>query len=482
MNTAIQGLKPTALWKHFYQISQVPRDSGDEGKIRDFICQFAEERNIEFLVDGVGNVILKKPASPGYEDHPGVILQGHMDMVCEKVMDSTHDFSKDPLKLINKDGWIEAEGTTLGADNGIALAMAMTVMEDDSLIHGPMEALFTVDEEVGFTGAYGVEPEMLNGRILINLDSEDERSLVIGCAGGVITKGTLSVEYEPAPEGWSPMSLYVSGLQSGHSGGDIQKGLGNALQIAAAVLIELSRLGVKMSAFQGGTKDNVIPRECYGGLLIPPGKETAAGNVVEQFQENFRRELRDIEPELSIKLTKAQQANQVLSDKSFQKSIDLLLSIPHGVVGMSRRIPGLVETSTNMASAHLSEDKFHLVSNQRSSSDFLKDNIGEKTIACIRVAGGEAIQEFSYAGWTPNMESLLLAKVREIYKRVMGQDAEIEAIHGGLECGVLGEKLHGLDMISLGPNVERVHTPDERLNIESMKKVWYLLLEILTDL
>ena len=481
--SAIEGLKPAAVWEQFYQLSRIPRESGNEEGVRNYILGFVKELGLESWTDKVGNVVIKKPATPGYEAFPVAILQGHMDMVCEKNRGTDHDFSRDPIKLINQGEWMAADGTTLGADNGIALAMALALVSDDSLSHGPLELLFTVDEETGLNGAMGFDPSRLEGRILINLDSEEEDTLYIGCAGGVNTEGTLPVQWEPSPRDWKPYTLSITGLTGGHSGGDIHKNLGNALLMGAALITELRLLGARLTGFSGGGKHNAIPRECFAELLVAPDQAKEAEKLVAAGAAGFIAEWSDIEPGLKIEFSVADTVPQeVLTDDSFQKVGDLLFSMPHGVIGMSRKIENLVETSTNMAQADLNGERLHILTSQRSSSNFLRDNAGAKVLACIRAAGGEAWHNSLYPGWNPNPSSPLLGIARTAFQSVMGHAPHIKAIHAGLECGVIGAKIPGIDMISFGPDLEMVHTPQERMRISSVEKIWNLLLEVLVNL
>ena len=480
---AIEGLVPEAVWERFYQISRIPRESGKEEGIRDWILGFARERDIESYVDGAGNVILKTGAAPGYEGLPRVILQGHLDMVCEKNRGTEHDFSKDPIVLQRRGDWLSADGTTLGADNGIALALILALFADDSLPHGPLEALLTVDEETGLKGALECDPLALDGRILINLDSEEEDILYIGCAGGANTEGELPVKWKAAPSGWSSRGLSITGLAGGHSGNDIHKNRGNALLMGAAILTALRLHGAKLASLSGGGKHNVIPRECFADFLLPPGKEAEAEGLVKKLSEGFLAEWQDIEPDLSIQFTEVQEAPQeVLTDDSFQRVGDLLFAMPHGVAGMSRKLKDLVETSTNLAQARLEKDRLYLLTSQRSSSDFLRDNLCEKVMACVRAAGGAAWVNSLYPGWDPNPASPLLAVSRRAFRDVMGKEPLVKAIHAGLECGVIGKKIPGLDMISFGPDIEMAHTPEERLKISSVGRIWNLLLAVLSAL
>jgi dipeptidase D len=329
----------------------------------------------------------------------------------------------------------------------------------------------------------GFDPSRLEGRILINLDSEEEDTLYIGCAGGVNTEGILPVQWEASPRDWKAYTLSITGLTGGHSGGDIHKNLGNALLMGAALITELRLLGARLAGFSGGGKHNAIPRECFAELLVAPGQTAEAEKLMAAGAAGFIAEWSDIEPGLKIEFTPAESVPQeVLTADSFQKAGDLLFSMPHGVIGMSRKIENLVETSTNMAQADLNGERLHILTSQRSSSNFLRDNAGAKVLACIRAAGGEAWHNRLYPGWNPNPSSPLLGIAKKAFRSVMNHDPHIKAIHAGLECGVIGAKIPGIDMISFGPDLEMVHTPQERMRISSVEKIWNLLLEVLVNL
>ncbi|MBI9102389.1 MAG: aminoacyl-histidine dipeptidase [Spirochaetales bacterium] len=478
---AIKGLEPTAVWEQFYQINQIPRESGNEAALREYILSWAKKLGISARTDKIGNVILRKPATPGFENLPTVILQGHLDMVCEKNRGTVHDFAVDPIKLVRDGDWIHAGGTTLGADNGIAVAMAMVIFEDHAIEHGPLEALFTIDEETGLVGAMNLEASLLEGKILINLDTEEEDTLCIGCAGGVNTEGELPVKREAVPAGYEAYQLVVNGLQGGHSGTEIHRGLGSALLMAMRILKYIgAATDTRLAALEGGGKHNAIPRECFVDLLIPAVDLEKVKAIVEENRLGFTTDYADIEPDLSITLNKMDTApDSVIDRDSFIRLVDMVYAMPHGVIEMSRVMDDLVESSTNLAAVDLREDHLYVLTSQRASSNFLRDDIRDRIMSCFTAAGGTASQNNIYPGWKPNLNSPILETAREAYVRVMGKDPRIEAIHAGLECGVIGDKIPGIDMISLGPDIRMAHTPEEKMSISSLERIWKLVLEML---
>ena len=480
-DNAIQGLRPAAVWEMFQNISSVPRESGHEEMIRAWVMNFAREKGLEAETDRVGNVVLRKGASPGYEDRPVVILQGHLDMVCEKNRGTDHDFSKDPIRLVRDGDWISADGTTLGADNGIAVAMALVIMTDDSIEHGPLEALFTIDEETGLVGAVGLEASLLKGKTMLNLDSEEEDTLYIGCAGGVNTEGELPVKREPAPEGYEARQLTVKGLKGGHSGAEIHRGLGNALLMAARILkIIGAETDTRLSELEGGGKHNAIPRECFAGLMINPSEMDRVLEIVEENRKGFSEDYADIEPDLCIELEKQETTPvSVVDPVSFHRLVDMVYSIPSGIVEMSRVMEDLVETSTNLAAVELREDHLYVLTSQRASSNFLRDDIRDRIMSCFTSSGGTSSWNNIYPGWKPDPDSPILKIAKEAHKRIMGKEPKIKAIHAGLECGVIGDKIPGIDMISLGSDIRMAHTPEEKMSISSLERVWNVVLEIL---
>ncbi|MFW5711887.1 MAG: beta-Ala-His dipeptidase, partial [Spirochaetota bacterium] len=379
-DTVLGGIAPEKVWRFFEEISQIPRCSQNEDQIRDYLKKFAEDRNLKSVQDEVGNLVIKKPATKGHENAKGVVLQGHMDMVCEKNASTQHDFSKDPIKLVKDGDWLKADGTTLGADNGIAVAMALAVLDSDDIQHGPIEALFTTDEESGLTGALGLDPSILDGRILLNMDSEEEGVFYIGCAGGVTTSGWCPIEWSPTPEGYVYYKLSVTGLKGGHSGGDIHEDRGNAIKLAVRLLWNLlEKVDIRIATLEGGGKHNAIPRECFVTFVAPANQQESTLQIVDNIRTNISSEILDIEPNLQVTLEHEQTTpEKVLSPKATFKAINCLFMMPHGVDEMSRAIPGLVETSTNLASVNLQDYEVQIVTSQRSSMVSKRDNMANR--------------------------------------------------------------------------------------------------------
>lgn len=480
-NTAIEGLKPEILWQRFYEISQVPRCSKQEKKILQYVKEFAAKHNLEVKEDSVGNLVLKVPASKGYENSPVVVLQGHVDMVCEKNKGTKHDFDNDPIKLVRQGDWITAEGTTLGADNGIGVAANLATVTDDSFVHGPLELLCTVDEETGLTGANNLGNDMLEGEILINTDSEEDGAFYVGCSGGQDTVGLFNIEWDELPEGFQSYELMVTGLKGGHSGLDIHQGRANAIKLLARLLDKLSAVDYRVAEINGGSKRNAIPREAEVVLLIKKDDAETVKNISDDFVNEALLEYKVNDGGLKVELNKKDgQFNKVFNKSFFNKIIDVLAVIPHGIMAMSPDIPGLVETSTNLATVFTEGDKLRIGTSQRSSIETAKLNISGMVKSAFELAGVSEIQDAdSYPGWQPNMESKLLKIGKEVYKEKFGNEPGIKAIHAGLECGILADKYPGLDMISFGPTIEGAHSPDEKVNINDVEKFYELLKGIL---
>lgn len=478
---------PKAVWRFFYEISQIPRCSGNEKGIRNYLIAFAEERNLSWKSDDVGNIVIKKQATKGLESLPGAVLQGHMDMVGEKNSGVTHNFDTDPIRLVRDGDWLKADGTTLGADNGIAVAMALAVLDDTSIQHGPVEALFTVDEEVGLNGALGLDPSMIDGTLLLNLDTEELGAFYIGCAGGMNTEGSVPLRFEKAEQQSSFYHLQVNGLRGGHSGAEIHLGFANAIVILGRVLQALStKADIQLVSIEGGSKHNAIPRDAQAHLSMPKEKADEGKKAFDAISRDIVAEIQDIEPNLSITLEEDEAAETVMDRQSTTRSIHLLRIMPHGVFGMSRSIEGMVETSSNFAILSTETDgeqaRLKVLCSQRSSRMSALDDIGSRIIAVFESLEGSSKQLSRYPAWTPNPDSALLKTCLKVYKESTGVDAEQTAIHAGLECGVIGDKIEGMEMISFGPDLRAVHTPEERLNISSVETLWSFLLDLLRSL
>lgn len=482
MNSAIEGLKPELVWKYFAEICTIPRPSKHEERMTAYVMNKAKELGLQAKKDKYGNVVVKKPASPGREHVRMICLQGHLDMVTEKNKDKVHDFMKDPIELVRKGNVLMANGTTLGADNGIAVATNLAIMEDRSLEHGPLEFLFTVDEETGLTGASNLQPGFIESKTLLNLDSEEEGSIYVGCAGGRDTTSTWKLAFDNAPRDAVAAIVSVKGLKGGHSGLEIDKGRGNAIKILNRALLKLEKLGARISSIEGGNKHNAIPREAEALVFLPKRKWKAAQAMIEEFNNVARAEITTVDPDLNVSLAEAQvRKGKVLKQKLQNQILKTIAGLPHGVIKMSADIPGLVETSTNVAVVRTERTKLVLVTSQRSSVMSELDEI-QQSVAAISELGGAAVKTGDgYPGWKPNLDSEILKIAKQTYKQLYGKEPEIKAIHAGLECGIIGEKMKGMDMISFGPTLEGVHSPDEKIYIDTVEKFWNFLLAILKN-
>ncbi|MDZ7331237.1 MAG: aminoacyl-histidine dipeptidase [candidate division KSB1 bacterium] len=477
--------KTNEILKWFEQITKIPRCSKKEDQIRSWLLQWAKEHQFATKTDAVGNLVIKVPASPGYEQAPLTVLQGHMDMVCEKTPDSDHDFSKDPIKLIYDGDWLRADKTTLGADNGIAIAMAMTVAVSKDVPHPPLELLFTVDEETGLTGANALQPGFIEGKILINLDSEDEGVFTVGCAGGMNTTSTVPINFESIPTGYQAYKLTGSGMKGGHSGVNIKEERANAIKVVARVLDALKKVtDMRVAHIQGGRAHNAIPRDCEAVVFFPKNDWDKVQKEVTQQEQILKSEFKNTDPDLKITIEPngAGKFNQVFTAKDTRKLIDFLLVMPHGVAAMSTDIPGLVETSNNLANITVENGAVKVLTSQRSSIVSRLHAHTNRIEAVTRLAGGEARSGDGYPPWPPRMDSPLLDRCRKLYRRMFGKDPVVEVIHAGLECGIIGDKNPGMDMISIGPDLKNPHSPDEKISIPAIGKVWDFLVELLKEL
>ena len=476
-------LKPNHLWKRFYEITQVPRPSKKEEKIRAYLKKLLSELNVKYKEDRIGNILANVPATPGYENAPTIVLQGHVDMVCEKNRDIKHDFEKDPIEALIDGEWVTANGTTLGADNGIGVSAAMAVLESTSLKHGPVEALFTIDEETGMTGAFGLKPGLLKGDILINMDSEDEGELYVGCAGGIDVSAIKSYTEEDAPSGHQAYTVHVKGLKGGHSGMDIPLGRANANKLLFRFLMHAeSDLKIRLSEASGGDLRNAIPRESKAVVLVPASDAGTFESLVASYQEIYSNEFADTEPDLSFTCKNTSMPDSVLPIEEQAKFIRAIYACPNGVQRMSQSVEGLVETSNNLAVARIKEGKFEAYNLTRSSVDSAKDATAWKIAAVFQLIGAEVTLSGGYPGWKPNMDSPILKTCQEVYKKNFGKVPEIKAIHAGLECGLLGGVYPNFDMISFGPTIRFPHSPDEKVKIDTVQKFWDFLVKILEEI
>jgi dipeptidase D len=481
VSKAIEGLQPERVWNYFAEISGIPRGSKNEAAISTYVLETARRLGLQARADKLGNVVVRKPASAGKEGMRRICLQGHLDMVCEKNKETVHDFLKDPIELVRKGDLLTANGTTLGADNGIAVATNLAIMEDSSLVHGPLEFLFTIDEETGLTGASGLGPDFLESRTLINLDSEEEGALYVGCSGGRDTHGSWKLTSEAAPRGTVPHAVKVGGLKGGHSGLEIEKNRGNAVKILNRVLTELSGLGGRIAGMEGGNKHNAIPREAEAIVYLPKTKWEKAVAVVGGLHQTIKAEMATVEPDLTITIgaKKGLKKGKVMTRALQSRLLNTIAALPHGVIKMSSDIPGLVETSTNVAVVKTDKRSVTVVTSQRSSvaSEILEIC---QTVKAVFVLGGAVVKEGDgYPGWKPDLASPILQTAKDAYASLFGKEPAVKAIHAGLECGIIGERYPGMDMVSMGPTLEGVHSPDEKIHIDTVGKYWSFLLEIL---
>ena len=479
--SAITSLNPRIVWEQFDAITQVPRPSKKESRIIEFLIDFAKSHDLEYKKDTIGNVVIRKPATAGFEDRPAVVLQAHMDMVCEKNSDVEFDFEHDAIRTHIDGEWVKAEGTTLGADCGIGMAAALAVLIDPEVQHGPVEALFTVDEETGLTGAFELGEGMLTGKYLLNLDSEDEGEIFIGCAGGIDTIATFRYTMEATPKNYTFFRVDVSDLLGGHSGDDIDKGRVNSNKTVARLLWDgMQSCELRLSYFSGGNLRNAIPREAYAIFGVPERYKAEFMKRYRLFAADMENEFRFREPNFKITLNEMPQVDEVLDAKTQFGLIYSLVGVPNGVVAMSFAIPGLVETSTNLASVKFEgDDRIVVTSSQRSSVESAKTYVMQMVESVFALAGADVAHSDGYPGWTPNPQSNLLAVTAESYERLFGVKPKVRAIHAGLECGLFLEKYPDLEMVSFGPTLRGVHSPDERLEIATVDKFWRLLLEVL---
>ncbi|MCC8170465.1 MAG: aminoacyl-histidine dipeptidase [Parabacteroides sp.] len=478
----ITDLSPAIVWKCFHEITQVPRPSKKEGKIIRYLETFAANHRLELKKDACGNILIKKPATPGKEHVPVVILQSHMDMVCEKNNDKTHDFENDPIRTVIEGDWLKADGTTLGADNGIGMAAELAILASDDIKHGPLECLFTVDEETGLTGASNLQEGFMTGHILLNLDSEDEGEIFIGCAGGKGTLATFTYEPQPLTDGLC-FKIEVKGLNGGHSGGEIHKGLGNANKILARFLYRLSDMDFDLCTIDGGNLHNAIAREASAIICIPGEEKETVRVALNRFSADIENELKHVDPNVSITMQSVDRPATCIPELTANNLIFALMACPHGVMGMSQDIPDLVETSTNLASVKMKEGNRIVVgTSQRSSVESRKIEVAGMVEAVFLLAGAEVEFTDGYPGWTPDTNSTIMKIAQDTYRKLFGKDAAIKAIHAGLECGLFLEKYPHLDMISFGPTLRDVHSPNERIEIKTVDLWWKHLLEILKSI
>jgi dipeptidase D len=477
----MKTLQPKLLWNYFHEITQIPRPSKKEDKVIAYLKQFSENQKLDYKIDAAGNVIICKSATSGYENQKKVILQAHMDMVCEKNSDVNFDFETQPIDYFVEGDFVKAHGTTLGGDNGIGMAMMLALLASDDLQHPELECLFTVDEETGLTGAFALDNKILKGEVLINLDSEDDGVIFIGCAGGIDTTATITFTEEKSPEGYFAFTVSVSGLKGGHSGDDINKGLANANKLLNAYLWKLNKsTDVRLHSFNGGNLRNAIAREASAIVSVPWSQKENVRVALNHYIADVEKEFGEIESTMKITLESEKLPHTVIDKITSDKLLNALFACPHGVKAMSKDMPGLVETSTNLASVKMkSDNKILITTSQRSSVDAAKYEIAHQVESVFLLAGAEVTHGDGYPGWKPNVKSEVLKKAESSYARLFAEKAQVRAIHAGLECGLFLEKYPHLDMISIGPQMYGVHSPDERLSISSTQKCWRWLVDIL---
>ena len=476
----INDLKPELLWKHFDEIRKIPHCSKHEEEIRDYIINFSKNHGLKYKQDKTGNVVLYKKASPGFEKKPTIILQGHMDMVCEKNSDIEHDFSKDAIKIKIEKDILSADGTTLGADNGIGVAASLAILEDKTLKLGPIEALFTVDEETGLTGAFALENDMLKGKKMLNLDSEDFGVITVGCAGGGDSKIELEIKTTNNIEDFQNILLKISGLRGGHSGVDAHEQRGNAIKILARLLWNISKeYEIFISDIKGGDKHNAIPRESYANISVRKKDKESIIKELKKYELEILEEIKPIDPNMKLDVESTEPLKAILDKKSTVSIINLLHSLPHGVEKMSYDIPELVETSTNLATVIIKEKSVLIGLSSRSSIGSALQDLRDRIHAISSLAGAKVSEEEPYPGWKPTLDSDLLKLSKKIFKDMYNEEPVVEAIHAGLECGIIGEKFPGMDMISIGPTLKYPHSPEEQVHISTVDKFYNYVIEII---
>lgn len=477
----ITNLRPEALWHYFSEICKIPRISKHEERIREWLKAFATQHSLEFKEDSTGNILIVREASKGMDDRKTVVLQSHLDMVGEKNADHPHNWLSDPITPLIDGEWVTADGTTLGADDGIGIAAQLAILTDSTLKTGRVECLFTVDEESGMTGAINLVPGFFEGDILINLDSEDEGILFIGCAGGTDSVGSFKYDAEVIPEGHIAVDITVKGLTGGHSGDEIHKGFANSIKIICRLLKDISEsVTFRLGSLNGGNLRNAIPRESFASITLPRENESLLNNVVADFLKRVKEEFVKSDPGLTIEMKRSSFKGHVMVESDSARLLNLLLACPHGVLAWSQDMDDMVETSTNLASVKFrANNTIEVVTTQRSSIESGKKQASDMVEACMLLAGLSVTHSDGYPGWKPNLNSPILGTTVETYRSLFKSEPKVMAIHAGLECGLFYEKFEGLDMISFGPTIKGAHTPEERIEIESTMKFWQLLTALL---
>jgi dipeptidase D len=482
MTPALANLQPEAVWKHFDRLAAIPRASTKEAAAREYVLSLAAKLGLKSVQDDVGNLVVRKPARPGRDGAPMALLQGHLDMVCEKNEGTVHDFDVDPIKVVRDGDWLKADGTTLGSDNGVGVSAALAVMESKDIAHGPLEFLFSIDEESGLTGASAFPGGLLKSKYFLNLDNEEKGTLCIGCSGGVKTTARRKVGLRPAGAG-SAWRIKVSGLKGGHSGVDIHQGRGNALRIMGGILqVLLDRLPIEIAEVNGGSAQNAIPREAAALVVLDPSPENEMKSLVATAEGGYRAELGGFDSGLQITVEKAERPGKVLNTNDAKQTVALLATLHHGVLAMSPDVAGLVQTSTNLATVSTKGEVVEIVTSQRSAIESSMLAASRMVATVCELAGFEVEHGGKYPGWKPEPNSDIVRKLQDVHKKLFGEPAKLIAMHAGLECGVIGEKYPGMQMVSFGPTIVDPHSPNERVQISSVESFWNYLKLVLENL
>ena len=479
MTSALVDLEPQVLWKHFDVLAATPRASTKEAAARNYVVGRAKALGLEYTQDAAGNLVVRKPAHPGRENAPIALLQGHLDMVCEKNENTPHNFDTDPIKVWRDGDWLKAEGTTLGSDNGVGVSAALAVMESTDIAHGPLEFVFTIDEESGLTGAAEFPGGLLKSKYFLNLDNEETGTICIGCAGGVKTIGRRKVAMVNAA-GNSAWRVKVSGLKGGHSGVDIHQGRGNALRVLGTTLQKITgKLKAGIASITGGSAQNAIPREASAVVVIDAAQEKELRSLLSEAEAQWKADLGGFDPGLQITMEKTKRPQKVLAADDAHRVVDLLVTLPHGVVAMSPDVPGLVQNSTNLAVIMMPDGAAEIITSQRSAIESSRNGLAQTVATVFRMAGFEPEHSGNYPGWKPEPTSEIVQKLQSVHEQLFGKPAKLIAMHAGLECGVIGEKYPGMQMVSFGPTIVDPHSPNERVQISTVQSFWKFLRAVL---
>ena len=478
----IKDLQPKVVWNNFYGLTQIPRPSKHEGKVIEYLYNWGVSHGLETIKDETGNIIIRKPATPGFENRKGVILQGHMDMVPQKTGDSNHDFLNDPITTLIDGDWVTADRTTLGADNGIGVALGLAVLEDPTVKHGPVEVLVTYDEETGMTGANKLRPGILKGDILINLDSEDEGELCVGCAGGLDAKADFKYRKYNTPKGYKGLRIKVSGLQGGHSGMDISLYRANANKVMCRILLPLlENFGAKVVSFTGGSLRNAIPFEAVCEIVLPEENVNSVKKLIVNIFEEVKAEYVESDPSAAMELTSVPAAPKFIQGSVMLNAVKAMIACPSNVIRMSQSMPGLTETSINMAIVRTERGHIRVHSLMRSAIDTAKADLAERVRCIFELAGAEISFAGGYSGWRPKLDTPMNKVMMEQFEKVYGYPMKVMATHGGLECAIMGAKYPNWEMVSIGPTIRYPHSPDERLKIDTVGRTWDYLKAVLEN-